>query len=276
MSSAVNSLQIISFGLKISISHTRKINRRQLLERIAAILPNCEFIETESADFNFQVEHDGEFYVLLLNGEKVIQAAAAEAMLDYFETNLRITIAEFAPEKVFLHAGVVGWKERAIIIPATSFRGKTTLVAELVRRGAVYYSDEYAVLDADGFVHPFPKMLSMRGIIDDFTQLDLPVSDFNGVAGERPIPVGMVLLTEFSAAAEWRPERLTAGAGIMEILPHTIPIRLNPEFTLNILNKMASRAIIVKTARGEAKQFAEIILEFFNQEVVPEHLKTDN
>jgi hypothetical protein len=30
-------------------------------------------------------------------------------------------------------------------------------VAELVRAGATYYSDEFAVLDSRGRVHPFPR-----------------------------------------------------------------------------------------------------------------------
>jgi hypothetical protein len=96
-------------------------------------------------------------------------------MFEHFERRVRLTVAEFAIGKVFLHAGVVAWNNRALIIPAKSFQGKTTLVAELVKKGAVYYSDEYAVLDEDGLVHPFPKKLSMRGIIDDYQQIDVPV-----------------------------------------------------------------------------------------------------
>ena len=60
-------------------------------------------------------------------------------------------------ERVFVHAGVVGWKGHAIVIPGRSRSGKTTLVAELVKAGAEYYSDEFAVLDAEGRVHPFPE-----------------------------------------------------------------------------------------------------------------------
>jgi hypothetical protein len=34
-----------------------------------------------------------------------------------------------------------------------SYSGKTTLVSELIRAGATYYSDEYAVIDERGRVH---------------------------------------------------------------------------------------------------------------------------
>jgi hypothetical protein len=64
-------------------------------------------------------------------------------------------IALHAPEHVFVQAGVVGVGERAMVLPGKSFAGKTTLVAALVRAGAEYWSDEYAVLDANGDVHPY-------------------------------------------------------------------------------------------------------------------------
>ena len=61
-----------------------------------------------------------------------------------------------------MHAGVVGWNGRALLLPGRTLSGKTTLVAELLRAGATYYSDELAVLDARGRVHPFPKPLAIR------------------------------------------------------------------------------------------------------------------
>ncbi|MEP6901986.1 MAG: hypothetical protein ABJA66_09560 [Actinomycetota bacterium] len=182
-------------------------------------------------------------------------------------SQIRITIAEYAVERVFVHAGVVGWKGKAIIIPARSYQGKTTLVAELTKLGAEYYSDEYAVLDDRGFVHPFPKTLSIRGFIDKYQQVEFPVESFGGIKGDEPLPVGMVLLTEFKAGAKWQPQILSEGFGVLEMLSHTIPIRYNPKFSLKVLNKTVNRAIIVKTERGEAKDFAIKLLSFFENKV---------
>src|SRR5213596_1413710 len=47
-------------------------------------------------------------------------------MLDAFESHLQLTVAEHARRRVFVHAGVVGWKDRAILIPGLSHSGKTT------------------------------------------------------------------------------------------------------------------------------------------------------
>jgi hypothetical protein len=85
-------------------------------------------------------------------------------VLDAFESALRIRIAEMAPRRVFVHAGVVGRRNLAIILTGKSYTGKTTLVRELIRSGADYYSDEYAVLDAGGKVHPFLRPLEIRSL----------------------------------------------------------------------------------------------------------------
>ncbi len=142
-----------------------------------------------------------------------------------------------------------------------------TVVAELVKKGAVYYSDEYAVLDAAGNVQPFPKWLSLRGIVDPYTQLECSVESIGGIAGTKTIPVGMVLMAQYKRGKKipkrWCPRRLSSGQAIMEILPHALPIRNKPKFVLEVLNKLASRAIIVKTVRGEAKDFATTLLNYF-------------
>lgn len=50
----------------------------------------------------------------------------------------------------------------------------------------------------------------------------------------------------------------------MEILPHTLPITNKPEFVLKVLDKMTSRAIIIKTIRGSAEDFAEMLIKYLD------------
>ena len=57
-----------------------------------------------------------------------------------------------------MHAGAVAWRDRGIVIPGRSHSGKTTLVRALVE-AARYYSDEFAVLDPQGRLHPYPLPL---------------------------------------------------------------------------------------------------------------------
>lgn len=261
------------YGVKIGV----KAERASYLEKVFPLLKKTytnglETVNEEDVEFHFYIKRvKGKGYALYRNDEVMTENPLREIFFDAVESQIRVTIAEFASSKVFLHAGVVSWKGRAIIFPGRSYAGKTTLVAELVKNGALYYSDEYAVLNEEGCVEPFPKWLSMRGIIDRHTQLDCSVESLGGRAGTDAIPVDMVLITEYDAQKKtpkaWHSRRLSVGQGIMEILPHTFPIRNKPKFVLEVLNKLATRAIIVKTVRGEAKKFAVTLLNYFESQM---------
>lgn len=260
-----------AYGVKVGI----KAERKSYLEAIFPLLKKIytdglETIAEREIEYQFYIRRvKGKGFELYRNDELVLESRSREIFFDAVESSIRVTIAEFAREKVFLHAGVVGWKGRAIIIPGRSYAGKSTLVAALVKKGAVYYSDEYAVLDADANVQPFPKWLSLRGIIDSYTQLNCSVESLGGVAGRATIPAGMVLMMQYDENAVitncWQPEQLSRGQGIMEILPHTLPIRNQPKFVLEVLNKLTAHAIIVKTIRGEAEEFADALLNYFER-----------
>jgi hypothetical protein len=183
-----------------------------------------------------------------------------DEVLGILESDMRLFVAEAARRRLFIHAGVVGWGGQAILIPGRSMSGKTSLVVELVRAGADYYSDEYAVLDDEGRVHPFHKTLSIREN-DLYKQTEYPVETFGGRRGVKPLPVGLVLVSRYRAGARWRPQPVSAGQGILELLSHTISARRQPEKALAVLQRALADASIIKGARGEARQIAGSILE---------------
>ena len=266
-----NHLAIESFGVRLSVYCERRELLEEIEERISRILPENFYrkIPPRTALHRFSVRRSRKTpYVLFKGRRKIEYGSEKELVLKYLDWQMRLTIAEYAVGRVFLHAGVVGWRGKAIVIPAKSFQGKTTLVKVLTKLGAEYYSDEYAVLDEEGFVHPFPKLLSIRGIKDEYQQTDFSIESLGGKKGTEPLPVGMILMTEYESEAVWEPQILSEGLGVMEMLSHTIPIRYNPKFSLKVLNKTANRAIIVKTKRGEAEDFAAKLLSFFENKAL--------
>jgi hypothetical protein len=182
-----------------------------------------------------------------------------ETILRVFESDLQLYVAERAPRRVFVHAGVVGWKGQAIVIPGRSLSGKTTLVAELVRAGAVYYSDEYAVLDAEGRVHPYARPLAVREGAG-LAQTRRTVEEFGGRAGRKALPVGLVVVSRYEQGGRWRPRRLSPGEGVLEMLANTVSARRAPARALTALSEVAARTVILAGARGEASHAAESIL----------------
>ena len=235
------------------------VARRSLLE-------NVREVSRDSFDHEFALDRmpNGD---LMLN-QNGVDLGASDTELKafrFFDSILRVSVGEIAPDRVFLHAGVVGWKGKAIVMPADSFRGKSTLVTELVRAGAEYYSDDFAILDADARVHPFSRRIAMR--TEDFKTYDLSVEELGGKAGHEPLPVGVILLTGYEADAAWEPQIETAGSGVLKLIPFTLSIRNRPEFSVAVLHKLASRAIIVSGLRGSAERFAKTLLDFVDKHV---------
>ncbi len=188
------------------------------------------------------------------------RAREFDGMLDAFESHVQLTVAEYAPRRVFVHAGVVGWKDRAILIPGLSYSGKTTLVDQLIRAGATYYSDEYAVLDERGRVHPYPRALGIRLPNSDESK-KVRAEEIGGRIGSKPLRVGLVLATNYKNGARWRPRQVTRGRGVLELMSNTVSARSQPELALTVLPLALESARILKGVRGEAAEIVKSILE---------------
>lgn len=197
----------------------------------------------------------------LLYGDiaRLVRSLDEDEVFETFESDLQLYVAEAARRRVFVHAGVVGWNGRAILIPGRSHTGKTTLTAEFVRAGATYYSDEYAVLDSSGKVHAYPKALAIRNG-NDSRQEKRRVESLGGRAGVKPLSVALVVITEFKKGARWRPRQLSAGNGALALLANTVSARSRPEAALFALQQVVSHARILKSARGEARDTVDLIL----------------
>lgn len=261
---------IESYGVTIRLEANDDSTLNALLDAAAkALLDNIRIVQNSvetrhvlgvfaTPDGGYRQRRDGKWLGTL---------PSFDLALDFFIRMIRLKVSEFSIGKVFVHAGVVGWNGKAIVIPANSGAGKTTLVIELVRLGAEYYSDEYAVLDENGMLFPFTRDLSVRSAEKAWNEKDgVPVESFGGKRGTQPIPIGTVFITEYIPNSVWKPERLTIGNGILEAILHTIPLRVNAEFSLNVLKNALSRAIILKSPRPDAAETAEKLLSFIDKQ----------
>ena len=259
-----------SFGARIVLESDSDELFEKALERAQkALLGHIRIVDDSeeskaNSRFGFGFDDRGVKWIAL-DGLKSSVDASEFVFLKSFDAYLRLSVAENAVDWVFVHAGVIGWNERALVVPALSRRGKTRLVAELIKNGAEYYSDEYALLDRSGLVHPFPRDLLMRGLGTEGTGTLVPAERLGASIGRKPIRVGAVLLTEYRKGAKWAPKQLTLGQGIMETIPHTIPVYADTKFSLEVLNKAYEGAIIAKSYRGDAKTVCPQILAFLDK-----------
>jgi hypothetical protein len=74
---------------------------------------------------------------------------------------LRVALEQEAGQ-LHLHAGFVAWRGQGVLVAGTDGSGKSTLIAELVRRGFDYFTDELVGFDRALKSSSFPKPLSVR------------------------------------------------------------------------------------------------------------------
>ena len=217
------------------------------------------WIETESSgvDLDYQCIADERGVTLRCNGGTVDSAPDADTLADAFENHSKMELALRAPDRLFVHAGVVGWRGRAIVMPGRSRSGKTTLVEALVRAGAEYYSDEFAVLDARGQVHPYAIPLAIRS---PGGRTAVTVEAIGGRSGLMPLPVALVVLTEYHPGARWRPRAVSPALGMLALMDNTVAARQSPDRTMPTLRRVAEGAAIVRGRRGCADAVIRTLL----------------
>lgn len=263
-------LSFISYGVRIGI----RANKPGTLDRFLPVMPpGWKPSSSSVVDRMYSIIGGGQgpkphirlHHIVYSGSLKLTRTADLQMALDAFESDLQLYVAEMSPRRVFVHAGVVGWRGQAVIIPGRSFSGKSTLTAELVKAGATYYSDEYAVLDEQGRVHHYARPIGIRERGQFAKATKYAVETFGGRPGSKPLPVKLVLVSKYKPGAKWRPRQLSAGEGALALLANTVSARRGPENALTALNNAVSHATVLKSNRGEARQVIDYIFEQLEQ-----------
>jgi hypothetical protein len=260
-------LSFIAYGVRIGL----RANRVDVLKRGVAYLPIgwkpstspiVERVYSIICDDQSCPETGVRFH-LYKDNQRLLFGAEESELLECLEADVTLRVAETTQRRVFVHAGVVGWGGRAILVPGRTLAGKTTLVAELVRAGGVYYSDEFAVIDHRGLVHPYARPLQLREN-GGLRQTKRSVSELGGVAGKIPLPPGLVLLSRYKAGARWRPRPISAGQALLGLLDNTVSARRGPSTALKALKQIVTQSFAVKGSRGDCQEVVDWIRTHFD------------
>lgn len=257
-------ISFVSHGARIGV----RVNDPDALDWLRPYLPpGWRPARSPVVDYLYSLRIGGQtrpglrhFHLLYSGVARLARTHDLDELSSELESALHFNVAVAATQKLFVHAGVVGWHDRAIVMPGRSLSGKTTLVAALVAAGATYYSDEYALFDSRGRVHPYPKALSIRQE-DGGRPRRFPAEQLDGRVGSEPLPCAMVVVTDYRARARWRPRALTAGQALLALLDNTPLARTRPEHSLPVLSAAASGAASFESERPDADRIAPLLLD---------------
>ena len=252
-------------GVRIGI----RVSDPSVLESVLSRVPSSwTLLQATVVDRMYSVvtplaRHRNVRHLCVLYGDhtRLSRTERIEDMLDSFESDLDLHIAANSGDRLFIHAGAVNWKGHVIVMPGRSHTGKTTLVTEFLKSGAAYYSDDFAAVDHAGYLHPYPRDLSVR-TESKGTQRIGPEKFRAGRA--RPRPISFVLLTEYEKDARWSPQLLSRGQGVLKLLENTPSARKQPAFAIRLLQKAVESAEIHQGCRGEKEQTVKEVQHYLD------------
>lgn len=237
-----------------------------VIKQIGDRLPPGWAPASETPERTWRVAETPRGLDLVVDEEVRADSLNSSALLDLLSKDLELWMAENAAHLIFVHAGVVCFGDRAILLPGESRSGKSTLVTALLDRGATYYSDEFAVIDARGFIHPYPRRPHLR---PDASARSRAILDRPYLRGGPPARLRLV------AALTWDPgagTNWTAGthahAAIM-MLRHAVAARSRPDEALAAIATASKDAVVLTGRRGEAAEAALALREQLDRSESP-------
>ena len=176
-------------------------------------------------------------YRITCDGKEVFAAVTEEDIFRWLCQDIDNTVARRSEQMLFMHAGVVAWRGMAIVFPGRSYTGKSTLVAELVLRGAMYYSDEFAVLDDTGKVHPYRRTPVLRDERRQPQDLRLMREDDR----TDPLPIGLIVAGPYRSGTTWRPTIVCGAQAVLPLIDNTVLARQESARMLRIADRKSTR-----------------------------------
>ena len=224
------------------------------------ILPSLPRIECAADQPHISVrvtQVDGQFQVFVENA-LVVSAPSSIGLVSPLIKVLDDAVVARLTTLRALHSGAVLWDKRVLLLPGATHAGKSSLVAELLRRGATYFSDEFALIDSDGRVHPYPRPLLLRNGRPE--QSPVLAEEFNASVGDAPAQVGWILSLEYQPARTWNVAIVPQGEAVLTLLKNTPHFLAESPELVELFERAVAGATCYAGQRAEAGPAVDQIL----------------
>jgi len=211
-------------------------------------------LSVECIDSDFRVSLDGKTVASADNLHNAARAAI-KALDDALVQRIKGLRA--------VHAGAVLIDGRAVLLPGSTHAGKSSLVAELLQRGARHFSDEYALIDDRGLVHSYPRPLLLRK--GSIVQSIVLPEELNSGFATAPAPVGWILAIDYVPEAAWDIREISHAEAVMLLLRNTPHEMAQSPEMIDFFLRVAASAACCEGTRGDAAEAATRILDLVRQ-----------
>lgn len=219
--------------------------------------PGLVVAEVDSVDADVRVdlvENDGGVEVHVDDKLLATLPSLAPAW-DVGWRELELQVAARSSDPVFIHAGAVAIGDQGYVLPGPSGVGKTTLVLHLVSEmGATYYSDEYALLDRDAYLHPYVRDPHVR-VESGGRGIPTAITTYTDRVGEDPVRVAGVIVARRTSGEQWAPRAAEARDCALFLLDNAVGARTRTPAVMDVVAAVAESAWCVE---GERDRLSEV------------------
>ena len=182
---------------------------------------------------------------------------------------------------LLLHAGAVAHEGQALLIPAETASGKSSLTLGLLENGASYLSDDLAALDpVTNRTYAYPKRIKLipdaleffPGLEERLGDRDLPFSQFErfvrpedvGASVAEPAGVRWIVFptSEFDGTPVLEP--ITKAESVTELAANCLNLYRFGEAGVVLLSRIASEAEAFRLNGGSLRERIELVSELLN------------
>lgn len=257
-----HSLGVLAYGCGIHVENACPEIRDALERYILPPLPRDNASRLGSS-VHLRVDRvDGGCYRLTVDSVEVLSTTdTAELILGVLKAIDEAVVYRLQSLKA-VHAGAVVFENRAILIPGSTHAGKSSIVAELLRRGATLLSDEYALIDEAGRVHSYPRPMLLR----DSCMRQSPVlpAELGSDYVKNPVSVGWILALEYRHSSDWSVQEVPQSEALMILLRNTPHSMAESPAMVDFFLRAVSAAKCYAGQRGDAVQGADQILQLIS------------
>ena len=194
-------------------------------------------------------------------------AGPLDAVLRAVRYHVALHFIEARPDLLWLHAGGVARRGRAVLVPAPGGQGKSTLVTRLCGRGWTYLGDDVVSLDpAMGMAYAFPQMPAVREDpardvapedVPALPKVDVPLDPAS--VCRRPTPIGTVVLPVYRRHGSTELVRCGPAEAALAILASTLNFPRHREAAVRAVARLVERVRLFQLTYATADAAAELI-----------------
>lgn len=188
--------------------------------------------------------HTPALEVVVAGSDVFFDGEPAPGGWDRVESELALFAADRLDDLIAIHAGVVAWRGRVLVLPGPSRAGKSSLCVAAHRAGAAVWSDEYALVDRHGRVRGWRRAVRVRTPAG-LDRLDVTVD-------HEPATPSLVAVLRHDPDQDSAWRDLTPSEAVMDLMANCVSARTRPDEAFDAALAVARSAVAVSGSRGEA------------------------